>query len=395
MTGVAGYRDVVAHRTTRRLLVASVVSSLGDFVGSGALLVLAYERAGAAAVGPAAFLAATGAGSLLIAFGGSGHLDRVSRRSGLVVSELVGALALLLPVVVPTLWSLLVAAFVIGLVRSAGAGFRHGVLADGVPERLRSGLLGLIGTADQLGQVIGYVAGSALALGIGAGVALGLDAATFVVAAAVLAGLRDDRPGRGAAASPLLGLRTILSHPQLRLLTVLVVVSTAASALPETLATSVVGTDDPRLPFVLAAGPAGGVLGYAVAGRLATTTRFTGQLVHLTLLAVATLAGLLADGPLSWLAVNVAVGTGAAWIVGPQVAFVRLAPPERMAQVTTVMVALVATTEGLWVLLAGVIADTAGPVAAYGGAGAVVLAGSMAGWVVRARRGADGRSFDP
>lgn len=117
--------------------------------------------------------------------------------------------------------------------------------------------------------------------------------------------------------------------------------------------------------------------------------------MHLTLLAVATLAGLLADGPLSWLAVNVAVGTGAAWIVGPQVSFVRLAPPQRMAQVTTVMVALVATTEGLWVLLAGVIADTAGPVVAYGGAGAVVLAGVVAGWVVRARRGEAGRSWDP
>lgn len=395
MTGVAGYRDVVADRTTRRLLVASVVSSLGDFVGSGALLVLAYERAGAAAVGPAAFLAATGAGALVVAFGGSGHLDRVSRRGGLVLTELVGALALLLPVVVPTLWSVLLAAFVIGLVRSAAAGIRHGVLVDGVPARLRSGLLGLIGTADQLGQVIGYVAGSALALGIGAEVALGFDAATFVVAAAVLAGLRDDRPGRGAAVSPLLGLRTILSHPQLRLLTTLVVVSAAASALPETLATSVVATDDPRLPFVLAAGPAGGVLGYAVAGRLATTTRFTGQLVHLTLLGVATLAGLLADGPLSWLAVNVAIGTGAAWIVGPQVSFVRLAPPERMAQVTTVMVALVATTEGLWVLLAGLVADTAGPAAAYGGAGAVVLVGAVVGWVVRARRAESGRRWDP
>ncbi len=395
MTGVVGYRDVVANHTTRRLLTASVVSSLGDFVGSGALLVLAYERAGAAAVGPAAFLAATGAGALVVAFGGSGQLDRVSRRSGLVVSELLGALALLLPVLVPTLWSILLAAFVIGMVRSAAAGFRHGVLADGVPQRLRSGLLGLIGTADQLGQVIGYVAGSALALGIGAEVALGMDAATFVVAAAVLAGLRDDRPRRGAAVSPLLGMRTILSHPQLRLLTTLVVVSAAASALPETLATSVVATDDPRLPFVLAAGPAGGVLGYAVAGRLATTTRFTGQLVHLTLLGVATLAGLLADGPLSWLAVNVAMGIGAAWIVGPQVSFVRLAPPERMAQVTTVMVALVATTEGLWVLLAGVVADTVGPAASYGGAGAVVLAGAVAGWVVRARRAESGRRWDP
>lgn len=103
MTGVAGYRDVVAHRTTRRLLGASVVSSLGDFVGAGALLVLAYERAGGAAVGPAAFLAATGAGALVVAFGVSGHLDRVSRRGGLVLSELVGALALLLPVFVPTL----------------------------------------------------------------------------------------------------------------------------------------------------------------------------------------------------------------------------------------------------------------------------------------------------
>ncbi len=396
MTDVAGYREVLADRTTRRLLQASVVSAMGDFVGAGALLVLAYQRAGGRSVGAAGFLAATGAGSLAVALVGGPLLDRLPRRGGLIGAELTGAAALLLPLTIPALWPTYVAAFILGVRRSATVSIRHGVLADAVPERVRSGLLGLMGTTDQLGQVVGYATGATLAVAWGATVALGLDLATFLVGAAVLAGLvLPPRRHAEDRASVTAGWVGIFTHPQLRLLALLVIASAAASALPETLANAAVGSDNPWLPVVLAAGPAGGVIGYVVAGRLASTTRFAGQLTHLTLFGIVVVFGAWAGGPVGYTVVNVAAGAGAAWIIGPQVAFIRLAPQNRISQIMASMVALVMLSEGAWVLAAGAVADSYGVATAYVAAACVITVSALAGWAVHLRRGRDRHRWDP
>lgn len=396
LTTVAGYREVLSDVTTRRLLQASVVSAMGDFIGAGALLVLAYQRAGGRSVGAAGFLAATGAGSLAVALVGGPLLDRLPRRGGLIGAELTGAAALLLPLTIPALWPTYLAAFVLGVRRSATVSIRHGVLADAVPERLRSGLLGLMGTTDQLGQVVGYATGATLAVSLGATLALSLDLATFVVGAAVLVGLVvPPRRHSDERASVFDGWRGIFEHPQLRLLALLVIASAAASALPETLANAAVGTSSPWLPVVLAAGPAGGVIGYVVAGRLAATTRFAGQLVHLTLFGCVVAFGAWAGGPLGFTVVNIAAGAGAAWIIGPQVAFIRLAPQHRISQIMASMVALVMLSEGAWVLAAGAVADRYGVASAYLGAAAVITVSAVAGWLVHLRRGDDRHRWDP
>lgn len=393
---MAGYREVWADATTRRLLGASVVSVVGDFIGAGALLVLAFERSGGRAVAAAGFLAATGIGGLAVALVGAPLLDRVPRRGGLVAGELLGAAALLLPLLLPGLWPMYAAAVVLGGRRSAEVSIRHGVLADAVPERLRSGLLGLLGTTDQLGQVIGYATGASMAVVIGARMALVLDIGTFLVAALVLSGLavanrtRPDGPPSLTA-----GWKGIFGHPQLRLLALLVAASAAASALPETLATAAVGSDSSWLPLVLAAGPAGGVLGFLVAGRLHATTVFAGQLTHLTLYGLVVMLGVVVSGPLGFVAVNVGAGAGAAWIIGPQVSFVRLAPPDRISQIMASMTALVMIAEGTWVVAAGLVADAAGVGATYLAGAVVILAAAAAGWAVHVRRGESRHRFDP
>lgn len=393
---VAGYREVLAESTTRRLLLASVVSVLGDFVGGGALLVLAFERSGGRAVAAAGFIAATGVGALSMAVLGAPLLDRVPRREGLVASEVAGALAIALPLVLPGMWPMYAAAFVLGMSRSAAVAIRHGVLADAVSERLRSGLVGLLGTADQFGQVVGYAVGASMAVLIGARSALVLDLATFVLGAVLLAGLAvpprrhtDDPP------SLLAGWRGIVDHPQLRLLAVLVAASAAASALPESLAMAAVGSDSPWLPVVLASGPAGGVVGFLVAGRLRSTTVFSGQLVHLTVYGLAVVLGAFVSGPVGYTLVNLGVGAGAAWIIGPQVSFVRLAPAHRVSQISASMAALVMLAEGGWVVVAGTVADAAGVGTAYLVAAAAVLASAVLGWSVHARRGDDRTAWDP
>lgn len=393
---VAGYREVLANATTGRLLGASVVSVVGDFIGGGALLVLAYERSGGRAVAAAGFLAATGVGALTVALVGGPLLDRIPRRAGLVGGELLGASALLLPLVLAGLWPMYAAALVLGARRSSEVAIRHGVLADAVPHRLRSGLLGLLGTTDQLGQVIGYATGASMAIVLGARSALALDLLTFLLAAWILLGLQVPvraRPDRTPSIAA--GWHGIFGHPHLRLLALLVAASAAASALPESLAAAAVGSDSPWLPVVLAAGPGGGVLGFLVAGRLRTTTRFSGQLVHLSAYGLAVVGGAVAGGPLGFTLVNIGAGAGSAWLIGPQVTFIRLAPTHHIAQIMASMAALVMLAEGSWVLLAGVVADAAGVGTAYLAAATVVLAAAASGWLVHLRRGGRRHDFDP
>lgn len=383
----ASYRDVLRHRTTQRLWLATAVSVLGDFVGAGALLVLAYERAGDAAIGPAALLAATAVGSLAVALFGGPTLDRLSRREALTGVQALGAVAILLPVLVEGLPVILAVAVVLGGVRAAAASLRHGVLADSVSDHLRAGFLALGGATEQIGQVAGYVIGAGIAVHIGAAAALQLDAASFALGAFILwtAGLPDERRlerPRDLAE----GWRVIFTHPHLRVIALLVFASTAVSALPEMLAASAVGDAEGWLPLVLAAGPAGTAIGILVAGRAPGTHTFRGQLRHLSAFGAFALTATLADGPLSYVIANLFIGAGAAWILGPQVTFVRLGPPRSMAQVTATMVALIMAGEGLSTVLFGLVADQRGVPAAYGAGGLVVVATAIVGWGVFRRR---------
>jgi predicted MFS family arabinose efflux permease len=84
--------------------------------------------------------------------------------------------------------------------------------------------------------------------------------------------------------------------------------------------------------------------------------------------------------------VNLLVGLGSAWVIGPQVTFIRLAPNERMAQVTASMFAIVIAAEGLGSLGLGALSDLTSPTTAYVVAGLVVLLAAMMGWATRSRR---------
>ncbi len=64
-----GYRAVLAHPVASRLAIADALSVLGDFVGLGALLLLAYARAGSA-LGPAALFAVQALPALLVGTAG-------------------------------------------------------------------------------------------------------------------------------------------------------------------------------------------------------------------------------------------------------------------------------------------------------------------------------------
>jgi MFS transporter len=290
------------------------------------------------------------------------------------------------PLLLPGLGPILVAAGLLGALRAAHVSVRSGALAEAVPEELRGGLLALLGTADQVGQVVGYLTGAAVALTVGAAPALIGDAATFALAAVVLALMpfppprpRDRRP------PPTAGFSTIMRHPVLRLLAPLVWTTALVGAIPETLAAGVTGGETSWTPFVLAAAPAGQAVTMAVLGRYRTIERPSFQLVHMAWFALAFGVAALGRTPAFFVVGNLLVGSGTAWLLGPQTLFVRVAPPERMAQVTGSMIAAIIACEGIGTLAFAALADSTSVSLAYRAAGFLVLATALVGWFAMER----------
>ncbi|HEY3957841.1 MAG TPA: hypothetical protein VGM53_31115, partial [Streptosporangiaceae bacterium] len=103
----ARYQDVFGHSLARRLVVADAISYLGDFVGLGALLLVAYDRSGGRPLGPAAVFGVQALPAVLVATGIGPWLDRIPRIKGLASLCLTGAAALCLPLIFGGLWPVL------------------------------------------------------------------------------------------------------------------------------------------------------------------------------------------------------------------------------------------------------------------------------------------------
>lgn len=383
-TGDGGYRDALRSVIVRRLWAASLASTLGDNIGLGALLFLAADRTGYA-IGAAAVLAVGVVPALVTGLVGGPWLDRFHRGRSLAGLQLVGAAAICLPVLIDGVPVILVTAAVLAAIRVATIAVRSGAMAEGVEDRRRGPLVALLATTDQSAQVVGFLTGGALYVTVGANAALLLDAATFVVGASVLMGLRLAAPEQRRTPPPLnAGFLDIWRHPVLRLLGVLVVCSGVVASLPEVLAPSVAGPDDPLRPLVLAAAPAGQAVAMTLMGRSAAIRRTGVQLAHLGALGVALLIAAIAPSTLAVGAANLLVGAGTAWILGPQLVFLELAPRARMAQITGTMVAGLALADGVGSLVLAGVADLVGIGWAYASGGVTMLLAAAVGWRVRA-----------
>ncbi|MBW3659503.1 MAG: MFS transporter [Actinobacteria bacterium] len=381
-----GYRDALRSAPVRAIWSAGAVSQLGDYIGQGALLVLAFDRAGGRVLGPAAVLAAAAVPALLTGALAGSWLDRIPRARALAGTQVLGAVVIALPVVLPGLAIVFLSAALLGALKAITIAVRSGAMAEAVEDRHRSPLLALLSTTDQAGQVLGYVVGAGLAASVGAAPALLLDAASFLLGGLILARTAFPPPApRPARAGVATGIRDILGNPVLRILAPLVWITATVGSLPEALAAGVAGTDDPWLPFVFAAAPAGQALTMIVIGRLPQLGRPSVQLIHLAWLSLAFAIAALGRTPGWFVLANLLVGSGVAWTIGPQLAFLRLAPPERMAQVTGVMIAVVIAADGIGTPLFAWLADATSVPSAYRAAGAIVLVSALLGWTFKER----------
>ncbi|MEV0001028.1 hypothetical protein AB0H28_01915 [Micromonospora sp. NPDC050980] len=371
-----GYRAIFRHPVASRLLLARGISELGDFVGLAALLLLAYDQTDSV-LGPAAVYAARMLPALLVATVFSGWLDVPARRTTLVALSLAGAALIAVPAAVPRPLPAIVAAGLLGAVRAAYSSVHVAVAAEAVAAPLRLPLFGLSAFANQSGQVVGLVAGASMTVALGPRLALVIDLVSFLIAAAVLAGLPVGRQeGRRIRPPATAGIRIIAGHPVLRVVALLTLATVLSGALPETLAPDL--ADGSWRPVLLAASSFGGAVFVLVVGRRGWLARVANQVMAVRALGVALLlAGLLvAVGAPVWALApaNALIGAGAGWLIGAQATFARLAPPERMGQVEATMIASNIMFSGVGIFLLGGTAALFGPAAAYLAAGLVLLA---------------------
>ena len=380
--GSLSYQAVFTDPASWRLWAAATISYLGDFVGLGALLLAAYDRSGGHPLGAAAVFGIQAVPAFAVSAGIGPWLDRIPRRGGLIVLSLVGAGAVSLPIFASGLWPVLVAAALIGGIRTAFNSVRTGAIADAVPRDIRGRLIALVTVSNQASEVLGYVAGSTVAIIIGTGPALGADAATFVIAAALLAGLRLPEPTRSRdRASMTTGIRTIFGDRTLSALVPVAWIGLTLGAVPQTLATTLSRTDRAWVPAALAAMAAGQAIAATVVGKTRLSERVLGEFCYITVCGAAfmlTAAGLSADRVLL-VAGNFVIGLGFGWTVAAQTTFVHVIPADRMAHVTSTMIGSLIVLEGAGAVVFGAVAGAFGVAVAYLLAGAMLTAAGLAG----------------
>jgi MFS family permease len=191
-------RSLFDHRDFRLMFVGQAASTLGDRIVFVALALYVTQIGSPSDVG--LVLAAHAlplVGFLLI---GGVLADRLPRHRVMIVTDLVRAgLHALLAVLILTgaiaIWHIVAIEALFG---TAEAFFRPaytGLVPQTVPEAMIQPARAASGAFETLAEFIGPALATALVLGLGAGWAFAADAATFVVSAAFLAGVRPRSRG--------------------------------------------------------------------------------------------------------------------------------------------------------------------------------------------------------
>lgn len=393
-TRAATYREVFAVPEFRALFAAHLLSVAGDQLARIALAVLVFDRtrsAGLTALTYAlTFLPNMFAGPLL-----SGIADRLPRRSVMVGADLartvlVAVMALpAMPLAV--VGALLVVVQLFATPFNAARAATLPVILDG--DRYVLGCT-VSNMTYQLAQLAGFAFGGVLVGVLGPSQALLLDAATFAASAALVGfGLRA-RPAAAVAArkarSPWSrdiadGAVLVWRDRRRRALVTLALVSgfyVTVEGLSVPYARDI-GGGPATVGLLMAANPAGTLLGMALINRLAPAHRH--QL--LGPLAVAACAPLLGCALRPGLTITLALwavsGLASSYQVVANAEFVRSVPDTRRAQAFGLAMTALIAAQGMGIVLAGAATDRAEPamvIAVAGALGVVAAVPAAVSW---------------
>ncbi|WP_092804756.1 MFS transporter [Klenkia marina] len=356
----------------RPLFGSYVLTSVGDMLAKLALTVLVYERTGSPLLSALTFAVSylpwVVGGPLLATLA-----DRFPRQRVMVVGDLARA-ALVATMAVPgmPLPALLVLLLLVSVAGPPYEAARSALTADVLDGDRYAVATSLAGIVQQLAQVVGFLLGGVLVTALSPSLGLLLNATTFALAGLWLVlGLdpepvpdRDDEGAGSAWADVLAGVRLVLTRPRLLaivgLLWVGMLVVNAHEGIAPALSDQLAG-DQTLVGVVLAAQPAGAVLGGVVVGRFCPPRlreRLVGPLVVLSVgaLALAGLAVRLLPEPAAapvFVVLLAVCGVGSAWMIPLNVAFVQAVPPAVRGRAFGVAIAGLSAVQGLGALAAG------------------------------------------
>ncbi|MEV0586782.1 MFS transporter [Nonomuraea sp. NPDC050310] len=369
----ATYGEVIAVREFRALWYGQGLSLLGDQLAQVALAVLVYERTrsplATAAVYALTYLPPILGGPFL-----AGLADRFARRRVMVVCDLLrGLLVALMAVPGLPLPVMCVLVFLVVLLSAPFSAARAALL----PEIL-DGDRYVVGSAlqnitNQAVQMLGFAAGGALIATLGPYRALALDAATFLFSALILLSGVRRRPAAEAGREKRsmwrmtkAGAGLVFGDRKLRTL-VLFAWLCGFYVLPEGIAVPyAMSLDSENAPVItgllMAAMPAGTVLGAFLFGRFVTPSGRLRSMGWMAMLSCGPLIGCAMRPPLEIVLVLwVLSGIGGAYQLAANAAFVQAVPAERRGQAFGLVQSGLMAVQGIGILLGGLAAERLGP----------------------------------
>jgi predicted MFS family arabinose efflux permease len=219
------FRAVFAHPEFRALWVSYVLSLAGDRLALVALTLLVYSRSKSPLLAAITFAA----GMIPYLFGGmflSGLADRLPRRMVMVVCDLIRCV-LVIAMLVPgmPLAAMIVLLYVVTLLQPPFDAARSAIVRDVMDKEQYPLAMAVHATTTRVVIVMGAAAAGVVVALFGARLALGVDAATFVLSALLVQFGLHARPAPASgedAPSPIgqlvEGIRLVFGDPALRTL---------------------------------------------------------------------------------------------------------------------------------------------------------------------------------
>ena len=381
------YRDVFAVSEFRALWSAQALSCAGDQFAQVAIAFVVYTRTGSPFLTAAAYaltyLPPVLGGPVL-----SGLADLFPRQQLMIALDLIRAgLAALMAVRGLPFAGLGVLFFGTVLLGTPFSSARSALLPEVLPSD-KYPLGSAIGShTTQFSQIAGFLAGGALIAVLGPYRALALDSLSFSLSAGILAWGVRPRPAPPSTGDPSPweitwdGTATVFGSPVLRTL-VLFGWLAGFTVVPEALAAPyahALGGGAPTIGLLMAAMPAGTVIGGFVIGRMLRPSDRMRPMGWLAMLSCAPLIFSLAHPPLPVLILLwVLAGAGGAYQLVAAAAFVTALPAARRVRAFAVAQSGLLAAQGLGVLTGGAVAQRVGPTRAVALAGLLGLLAAAA-----------------
>ncbi len=379
-----GYGALVRHAAYRRLWIANAISLIGDAVTRIALPVYVYRITGSAAALGGTVVLQTLAAALIGAVSGV-FVDRLSRKRILTLVPLIQAAIVALLPLTNALWQILVITFVAAGFAIFTGTTRFAAMPDVVGPELMPYAAASGQISRQVMNVIGPSVGGLLVAVVSVRSAFLLDAASFVISAALVLTVAIPQIPQSGGPPPLLadlltGVRYIWSRPVAQFLVFGDLAGDIGYAtmlvLTVTLVEGVLGYGSAVFGLLIAAHAAGYIVSALIATRSATQPGrmrlwVVGGLASAGIgLLIAALTGSLVGAFVGWSMLG--AGTGPAWTLG-SVLWAKLIPSEIRGRTGSVQHAAASIVQLASAASIGAAAATFGTREAIGGAGVVQI----------------------